>query len=62
VKISVAKGIDFRFNAGFEALERQDDGSILCRMKGTDDIVADEVLFAIGRLPNTEELGLEQSA
>jgi glutathione reductase (NADPH) len=60
VKISVAKGIDFRFNAGFEAIEKQEDGSLLCRMKGTDDIVADEVLFAIGRLPNTEELGLEQ--
>jgi glutathione reductase (NADPH) len=60
VKISVAKGIDFRFNSGFQALERQDDGSILCRMKGTQDIVADEVLFAIGRLPNTDELGLEQ--
>lgn len=59
VKISLAKGIDFRFNAGFEAIERQDDGSLLCRMKGCDNIVADEVLFAIGRLPNTEELGLE---
>jgi glutathione reductase (NADPH) len=60
VKISVAKGIDFRFNAGFDAIERQEDGSLLCRMKGTQDIVADEVLFAIGRLPNTEDLGLTE--
>ncbi len=60
VKISVAKGIDMRFNSGFQAIEKQDDGSLLCRMKGSADIVADEVLFAIGRLPNTEELGLEQ--
>ncbi len=59
VKISLQKGIDFRFNAGFEAIERQEDGSLLCRMKGTDDIVADEVLFAIGRLPNTDDLGLD---
>jgi glutathione reductase (NADPH) len=59
VKISLAKGIDFRFNAGFEAIERQDDGSLLCRMRGTEDLVADEVLFAIGRTPNTEGLGLE---
>jgi glutathione reductase (NADPH) len=58
VKISVAKGIDFRFNSGFEAIERQEDRSLLCRMKGTEDIVADEVLFAIGRVPNTEDLGL----
>ncbi|GAA4005265.1 glutathione-disulfide reductase [Sphingomonas humi] len=60
VKTSLAKGIDFRFNAGFDAIERQDDGSILCRMKGCDDIHADEVLFAIGRMPNTEGLGLEE--
>lgn len=60
VKTSLAKGIDFRFNAGFEALERQDDGTILCKMKGCDDIEADQVLFAIGRTPNTEGLGLEQ--
>ncbi|MCW3798640.1 glutathione-disulfide reductase [Sphingomonas sp. BN140010] len=59
VKISVAKGIDMRFNSGFSALEERDDGTILCRMKGCDDIEADVVLFAIGRLPNTDELGLE---
>jgi glutathione reductase (NADPH) len=61
VKISVAKGIDMRFNSGFAAIEKQEDGTLLCRMKGCDDIVADEVLFAIGRQPNTEELGLEQA-
>ncbi|GAA4012499.1 glutathione-disulfide reductase [Sphingomonas swuensis] len=60
VKISLAKGIDFRFNAGFSAIEKQEDGSLLCRMKGCDDIEADEVLFAIGRQPNTEGLGLEE--
>ena len=60
VKISLQKGIDFRFNAGFEAIERQEDGTLRCRMKGTDDIVADEVLFAIGRLPNTDDLGLDE--
>ena len=60
VKISVAKGIDFRFNAGFQAIEKQEDGSLLCRMKGSQDIVADEVLFAIGRLPNTEDTGLAE--
>jgi glutathione reductase (NADPH) len=60
VKISLAKGIDFRFNAGFEAIERQDDGSLLCRMRGCDEIHADQVLFAIGREPNTQGLGLEE--
>ena len=60
VKISVAKGIDFRFNAGFAAIEKREDGSLLCRMKGTADIEADIVLFAIGRLPNTEDMGLRE--
>ncbi len=60
VKISVAKGIDFRFNAGFAAIEKREDGSLLCRMKGTQNIEADIVLFAIGRLPNTEEMGLRE--
>ena len=59
VKISVAKGIDMRFNSGFSALEKRDDGTIVCQMKGCDNIEADVVLFAIGRLPNTDELGLE---
>ncbi|WP_338504983.1 glutathione-disulfide reductase [Sphingomonas kaistensis] len=60
VKTSLAKGIDFRFNASFDALERRDDGTVICKMNGCDDIEADQVLFAIGRLPNTEGLGLEE--
>ncbi len=34
VKISVAKGIDFRLNAGFAAIVKREDGSMLCRMNG----------------------------
>lgn len=60
VKISVAKGIDFRFNAGFDRIVKQPDGSLKCIMKNCEDIEADEVLFAIGREPNTEGLGLEE--
>lgn len=60
VKISLGKGIDFRFNASFSSIERQEDGSLLCRMTGCDDLVADEVLFAIGRQPNTDNLGLDE--
>lgn len=60
VKISIAKGIDMRFNSSFSAIEKKEDGSLVCRMEGCDDIEADEVLFAIGRTPNTEGLGLEE--
>jgi glutathione reductase (NADPH) len=48
-----------RFNAGFDRIEKQEDGTLRCIMKGCDDIVADQVLFAIGRQPNVETLGLE---
>jgi len=61
LKISLAKGIDIKFNAGFERLEKNGDGSIKCVMKGCDDIEADQLLFAIGRQPNTEGLGLAEA-
>ncbi|HMI40383.1 MAG TPA: glutathione-disulfide reductase [Sphingomicrobium sp.] len=59
LQISLAKGIDFRFNAMFEKIERRDDGSLKLSMTGCDDLDADEVLFAVGRHPNTEGLGCD---
>ena len=59
LQISLAKGIDFKFNATFNSIERAEDGSLKIDMEGCDDLVADEVLFAIGREPNVEGLGLE---
>ena len=57
--ISMMKGIDFRFHVSFEGIEKRDDGSLLVSMAGCDPIEADAVMFAIGRRPNTEGLGLE---
>ena len=59
--ISLTKGIDFRFNSTFERIEKRDDGSLLMRMKGCDDIEADALLFATGRVPNVEGLGLAEA-
>ena len=59
LQISITKGIDFRFNSTFERIEKRDDGSLLLHMKGCDDIEADALLFATGRVPNVEGLGLE---
>ena len=59
LQISITKGIDFRFNSSFERIEKRGDGSLLLHMKGCDDIEADVVLFATGRVPNVEGLGLE---
>ena len=59
LQISLAKGIDFKFNSTFNGIEKRDDGMLAIDMAGCDDIEANEVLFAIGRRPNVEGLGLD---
>jgi len=59
LQISLRKGIDFKFHATIDRLERRDDGKLHISMTGCDDIEADQLLFATGRNPNTTGLGLE---
>ena len=59
LQISITKGIDFRFNSTFDRIDKRDDGTIHLAMAGCDDIEADAVLFATGRVPNVEGLGLD---
>ena len=59
MQISIRKGIDFRFHATIEKIEKRGDASLHVSMSGCDDIEADQVLFATGRKPNTSGLGLE---
>src|SRR5947209_794561 len=59
--ISMMKGIDFKFHVSFEGIEKSEDGSLLVNMNGCDPIAADAVMFAIGRRPNTDGLGLESA-
>lgn len=61
LQISLMKGIDFRFNAEFRGIEKRDDGCLNVAMTNHDDIVVDAVLYATGRLPNTEGLGLDKA-
>ncbi len=60
LQISITKGIEFRFNSSFSKIEKRDRGLHLA-MAGCDDIEADAVLFATGRIPNTEDLGLAEA-
>ena len=60
IQISLRKGIEFKFHATIERIERRDDGSLRISIAGSDDIEADQLLFAAGRDPNTGGLGLEQ--
>jgi glutathione reductase (NADPH) len=59
IQISLRKGIDFKFHATIEKVEKRDDGGLHVTMSGCDDIEADQLLFATGRTPNTKNLGLE---
>jgi len=61
IQISLRKGIDFKFNARIDAIERTQSGSLSVAMTGCDDFETDEVLFAVGRRPNVEELGLDRA-
>jgi glutathione reductase (NADPH) len=61
MQISLRKGIDFKFHATIEKIEKRDNGTLHVCMTGCDDIEADQVLFATGRKPNTKGLGLESA-
>ena len=61
LQISIGKGVDFRFKASFDRIEKRDDGMLHLAMNGCDDLQADAVLFAVGRKPNIEGLGLEEA-
>lgn len=61
VQIAMTKGINFRFNAPFRKIEKKEDGSLLLHVGGSGDpIPADVVMFAMGRAPKTEGLGLAE--
>ena len=60
LQISIMKGIDFRFNAEFRGIEKLESGALKVSMTGHDDLEVDCVMFASGRVPNTEGLGLEE--
>ena len=60
LQISMTKGIDFRFHAEFRGIEKQADGTLKVSMTNHDDMEVDCVLFATGRVPNTDGLGLAE--
>src|SRR5690348_2282500 len=61
MQISLRKGIDFKFHATIEKIEKREDGWLHVAMSGCDDIETDQLLFATGRKPNTNGLGLESA-
>ncbi|KQT32912.1 glutathione reductase [Sphingomonas sp. Leaf412] len=61
LQISMMKGLEFKFDATFQGIEKGDDGCLTVSMSGHDPVTVDMVLFATGRLPNTAGLGLDSA-
>lgn len=61
LQISMTKGINFRFNAHMDRIEKTDDGALCVHFKDGDPVSADVVLFATGRKPNVDGLGLDSA-
>ncbi len=61
LQISMAKGIQFLFNAPLERVERRADGVLLVRLGGDTLVECEALLCAIGRIPNTDKLGLDSA-
>ena len=57
--IATQKGVQFRFNTMPERIEKRDDGVIVLHCADGKTIETDLLLWAVGRLPNSEGLGLD---
>ncbi|WP_431878974.1 dihydrolipoyl dehydrogenase family protein [Amycolatopsis sacchari] len=53
------KGVSVRVGAEAASVKRNDDGTVAITLTYGEHIEADELLVAIGRTPNTADLGLE---
>ena len=61
LQISMMKGLEFRFDAAFEGIDKGADGCLTVRMANHDPVTVDLVMFATGRVPNTGSLGLDSA-
>ena len=52
-------GVSVQSGAQVDAVHRDDAGAVRITVAGGEPVVADQVLVAIGRIPNTTDLGLE---
>lgn len=55
----IKKGVDLRFDIDVTSVEKQADGSLKVNLNDGDSILADAVLYATGRKPQLDNLGLE---
>jgi glutathione reductase (NADPH) len=61
LQITMARGIEYKFNCPLSKVEKSSDGGLLATPGKQDPIRADVVLIATGRRPKTDGLGLENA-
>ena len=60
LQISMSKGIRFLFNAPLQRIERRADGVLDVRL-GNSSVECEAMMCALGRVPNTDGLGLDSA-
>jgi glutathione reductase (NADPH) len=55
------KGIDLKFNTNVTTIAKQDDGTLLVSLTDGSTLEVDCVMYATGRKPKTENIGLENT-
>ena len=59
LKLFQKQGIEFRLNTRVLAARKTENGGAIVEIEGGEPIACDRVLLAVGRVPNTENLGLD---
>lgn len=60
LQITMARGIEYKFNCPFEKVVKREDGRLEAHLAGQPDpLLADVILVATGRKPKVDGLGLE---
>ncbi|WP_019531700.1 glutathione-disulfide reductase [Dasania marina] len=52
-------GVKLQFNNNISAIEKQADGSLLAQLEDGSSLACDAILYATGRKPHLQDLGLE---
>ncbi|WP_068076769.1 glutathione-disulfide reductase [Novosphingobium lentum] len=61
LQITMARGIEYKFNCPFQKVTKREDGAFDVHFEGQDPVCADVVMIATGRRANTNGLGLENA-
>jgi len=56
------KGVNLHFNSNIASIEKQADGALLATLEDGSTLEVDSIMYATGRKPKTENLGLENTA